>query len=212
MKKKNYDFSALKLITLDEKKVRGKLSFVRRIGNKWSKWWENFEEIFDGDSKEDFVRCTLCKGYEYKPGTNTNSIIRHKCRTNTTTNLRITPEIKSKLYMGSACFIAKDLRPYKAIECEGLLDLCTACIEFGKKYRNATRKDLESAMPSRNTVQSTVSKIAQSNRKKVKDMILKAIETGGIAATTDCWQQGRNQLRKFKGAQKLWGLAKKKQF
>lgn len=174
---------------LKDKNVRGKLKFVQRTGKSWSKWWTHFEEIFDGDIKEDFVRCTLCQGYEYKPGTNTNSIIRHKCQNDDCKNpLNIAPEMKLKLKMGAACFVAKDLRPYKAIECAGLLDLCTACMEFGQKYRKATRKDIEYAMPSRNTVKNTVSEIAKSNRNKIEILLKRAIETGGVAATTDCWQ------------------------
>lgn len=184
-------FFPLELHTLKEKKVEGKLTFVQKTGSAWSKWWNNFEEIFDGETKEEFVRCKSCQGYEYKPGSNTNSIIRHKCenlQSGRTKIIRIAPEMKEQLKMGSACFVAKDLRPYKAVECVGLLDLCNACMKFGQKYRNAKREDLEDAMPSRNTVRNTVSEIAQSNRNKIKPILREAIETGGIAATVDCWQ------------------------
>ncbi|XP_055307471.1 uncharacterized protein LOC129571680, partial [Sitodiplosis mosellana] len=177
-----------KLAILKEKKSQGKLNFSRKTGPSWSKWWGNFEEIFDGDSKEEFVRCKLCKGYEYKPGTNTNSIMRHKCHPSQRKPVHITTEMISKLKTASACFVSKDLRPFKAIECEGFLDICTACMHFGQKYKSATRRDLEDAMPSRNTVRNAVAEIAKSNRNKIKDVLWAAIETGGVAATTDCWQ------------------------
>lgn len=169
---------------------RGKLTFKQKTGGSWSKWWDNFEEIYDGDTKEKFVRCKSCLGYEYKPGTNTNSLIRHKCHTpfDKSKVINIAPDMKSKLKTASASFVAKDLRPYRAVECEGLLDLCTACMQFGQKYRSATRKDLLNALPSRNTVRNAVTDIAQSNRNKIKEIMRTALETGGVAATTDCWQ------------------------
>lgn len=87
--------------------------------------------------------------------------------------------------LGAAKFVSKDLRPYFSVGCTGLLDLCMACMQCGQLYRKATRHDLERAMPSRNTVRSAVHQIAKAQRKKISLLITKAIETSGVAATTD---------------------------
>lgn len=74
-----------------------------------------------------------------------------------------------------------------AIQGEGLLDLCYAVMKFGQKHRKATRKDLEEALPTRNTVKATTTSIASEKREAITKIIKKAIVAGGIAATTDTW-------------------------
>lgn len=70
----------------------------------------------------------------------------------------------------------------------GLLDLCIACMKFGQTHRKADRDTLMRAMPSRNTVKATVKDIARKHRQEIGILLKCAIETGGIAATTDTWQ------------------------
>lgn len=163
----------------------------KREQSCWSTVWSTFEEIREcGTENKDthFVRCTCCLGLVYKPTSNTNPLRRHKCPMNgITKEIKILHEDKLRLKLGAAKFVSKDLRPYYSVECTGLLDLCTACMEFGQSHRRATRNDLERAMPSRNTVKSAVQQIAKAQREKISLFIKKAIETGGVAATTDTW-------------------------
>lgn len=44
-------------------------------------------------------------------------------------------EEKEKLKMADASCVCKGYRPYQAIECEGMFDLCTAIMHFGQKIR-----------------------------------------------------------------------------
>lgn len=165
---------------------------MKRESKTWSAVWSNFMEIreqSDLHKQTNFVRCTNCFEVIYKPSSNTNKLLRHRCKNGvSSTRTVIKPEDKLRLKLGAANFVAKDLRPYFAVECTGLMDLCTSCMEFGQLYRKANRVDLEKAMPSRNTVKATVKYIAGKKREQAKELLKKAIETGGIAATTDTWK------------------------
>lgn len=116
---------------------------------------------------------------------------RHLCNAKLTeclsTKLVLAKVDREKLKMASVNFIVKDLRPYFAIQCEGLLDLCNACMEFGQKYRRASRDDLVQTLPTRNTVKDAVTREAGLVRKTIGDLLRRAIVSGGIAATTDTW-------------------------
>lgn len=94
---------------------------------------------------------------------------------------------KKKLKYAAASFVAKDLRPIWAPTCEGALDMCVASMQFGQTYPQASVNDFLNAMPCRNTVRSTVNEIAKNTREKISVLIRKAIETGGVSATTDTW-------------------------
>lgn len=178
------------MATIKMKISNGMMTVRKKETNAWSVAWATFEEIHNCENENQgvhFVRCTKCLELVYKPTSNTNPLLRHKCHAKKN-NCMITPKDKSILKLNAAQFIAKDIRPYFAVECEGLLDLCTACMEFGQSHRKATRFDLAQAMPSRNTVKAAVKEIAKNNRDKISKLIKCAIETGGVAATTDTWK------------------------
>lgn len=164
--------------------------------------WETFNEIFTADSLEavpNFYQCTNCETIVYNPniGGNTTRLIRHICyesKNGHDTNdhvgqerLMISAKDKEPLKSAAVKFIANDLRPYSAIEGEGLLDICVACMNFGQKFRKAGPADLKNALPSRNTVRAAVNERADEYREHVSKFLKKAIECGGIAATTDAW-------------------------
>lgn len=168
------------------------IMITKKRSNGWSQVWTTFEEIrsiSDKDKETFFVRCTLCAALIYKPNSNTNPLHRHKCGNGDSKKIsKVSITDKNLLKLAAAKFVSKDIRPYFAVECEGLIDLCTACMLFGQNNRNATRANLVTAMPSRNTVRATVKEIAQSNREKISEFIKCAIETGGISCTTDTWK------------------------
>lgn len=101
---------------------------------------------------------------------------------------------KERLKQAASKFVAKDLRPYSVIEGIGLLDLCYECFEFGKKYRRATQKDFMETMPSRNTVKAKITEMAGKTREHIGTLMKRAIETGGISATTDTWTDDYKKL------------------
>lgn len=83
--------------------------------------------------------------------------------------------------------IISSCRPYSAIDCAGLKDLCIACMTFGQNNKNAKPADLLQALPTRNTVKAAVHMIADENRKHISKLMKSAVLSGGLAATTDCW-------------------------
>lgn len=94
---------------------------------------------------------------------------------------------KADLRMAAAKFVAKDLRPCHAIECEGLQDLCYASMKFGQKFPKANFDDLKRALPCENTVMNAVREIASDSRKMIREILIKSKESGGFAVTTDTW-------------------------
>lgn len=162
---------------------------------KQSDVWTTFEEIFSTETKQPiahFFYCTTCTEIVENLSTdgNTNKLRRHVCNGN---DNRVMPAVliatidKEKLKMASANFVAQDLRPFYAIECKGLRDLCYTCMTIGQKYRSASREDFDKMMPSRNTVKSAIAIIADNKRSIVSQLLKRAMSAGGIAATTDTW-------------------------
>lgn len=176
------------------------MTHKKRETNVRSPVWNFFNEIFENENKiAQFVFCIKCKSVLFRPNNNTNIMLRHMqiCSTDAnnnnvlpkqpTTKSIVSQEDKERLKLAAAKFVIKDIRPYIAVQGNGLLDLCFACVEFGKKYRKATHEDLVTSMPSRNTVRNTVTEIAERSRKDISKLFKKAIATGGIGATTDTW-------------------------
>lgn len=119
---------------------------------------------------------------------NTNRLKRHSCDSKQTEDGMIVSSVdKNSLKSAAVNFIAKDLRPYSAVQDEGLRDLCIASMRFGQKNIRAQPKDLVKALPTRNTVKDAISSKANAIQKSISVILRKAINSGGIAATTDTW-------------------------
>lgn len=160
--------------------------------------WNKFHEIRTYGTNElvkYFFFCVKCERVVYNPSIdgNINYLRRHSCTSNNNTKTAKQPKLvipeseKEKLRFSGAKFVARDLRPYSAIEGAGLLDLCGACMEFGQRNRRATKEDLFSAMPSRTTVKNKIGEIAAESKNEISKMLQLALVEGGIGATTDCW-------------------------
>lgn len=140
--------------------------------------------------------------YNASNGGNTNRLLRHIClradsngsdASSSSNSLRrnkkiiIKREAKKQLTTASVQYVATDLHSYNSVEGEGFFQLCKACMQFGQSHRTATTEDLKQALPSRNTVKAEITDMAMDYKKRVSEFIEKAIESGGIAATTDTW-------------------------
>lgn len=161
-----------------------------------AKFWETIYDIFNVDTNTQvphLFQCILCKGliYNASKDCNTMPFNRHKCivagNANKAKRLLISQDEKLKLAVASALFVTKDFRPFYAVECDGLLNLCTAAMQFGQRYPKATVDDLKEAMPTRNTVASHVSQISSGVKRDIRKVMDAAKEQNGLAATTDCW-------------------------
>lgn len=145
-----------------------------------SEIWGQFHEIRvkETEQKIDFyffcIECDQIVLNVAKDG-NTNKFRRHICynkendslQNNTASkSLVIKQSDKDRFKEAAVNLVCKDLRPYSAIECEGLIDLCHASMIFGQQYPKAKKGDLIASLPTRNTVKSAVGKAAKLNKKK----------------------------------------------
>lgn len=169
-----------------------------------SKIWARFHEIREVATNkliENFYYCLKCEAVLFSSSSdgNTNAFHRHQCfdsdeemgatkkrKTNNENHILVKDDDKLALKIASAKFVAVDLRPYHAIDCQGLLDLCSAAMKFGQKYPSASETDLKRAMPTRNTVKATIGDIANSTRAKIADILEKA-KVYGFSVTADNW-------------------------
>lgn len=185
-----------RIASIKQKLQNGEMTLKKRVKNGWSPVWATFEEIFEKETKEThFVSCSLCKGIVNKPDSNTNTMRRHRCmKEKAKKKFNVLPEDRTGVKVAAAKYCIKDMRPAWSVELDGLLDLCTECMHFGQKYRKATREDLADTFPCRNTVTNTVDEIAGDNREQISALIKAAIESGGIAASVDGWQDDFRKL------------------
>lgn len=133
--------------------------------------WSGFHEICDKKSDEpfpDFFFCLRCEEVLHCPiiNGNINVLRRHSCtkdqekkKSNKKDKKKVNVSVaeKEELKQAAAKFICKDLRPYHAIDCPGLFDLCASVMKFGQKHTSANEDALKAALPTRNTVKSAIS-------------------------------------------------------
>lgn len=120
-------------------------SHKERVGKTRSKVWTQFHHIIDATSKaviNGFFLCINCLAIVYNSANDGNTMVflRHSCVVATKMNKTkplVSKKDKDNLNLAAAKFICKDLRPYLAIECEGLIDLCEAVMKFGQHYQKA---------------------------------------------------------------------------
>lgn len=135
---------------ISETLAHRKISSQRRSGV-----WVKFHEVYKVETNEPVPFHFICTNCEtlvisaYVDG-NTTVFNRHSCDTidhlkDNKSNIKdnsknnkskeFSVEEKNSLKMACADFVSKDLRPYLAVEGEGLLELCGACMEFGQRNR-----------------------------------------------------------------------------
>lgn len=104
------------------------------------------------------------------------------------------PDIKQNFKISAVNFVAKDLRPYSAIEGSVLRELCVASMKFGKIYKKATEADLRDVLPIRNTVRADMTKSAKQIKNDIRKTLAGALKIGGFAITSDCWTDNYKRL------------------
>lgn len=157
--------------------------------------------MYDGEKiVDDAFYCTACDTpiYNFYEKGNTSIFNRHICQkidvTNNKLKLIIRPEIKNDFKKAAAMFVAKDLRPYLAVEGEGLFELLVTAMKFGQQYKKATDDDLRNMLPSRNTVRSHLEQLACEIKIKIKTVMENAKLNGGLAVTSDTWTDKHRRL------------------
>lgn len=174
----------------------GHRSRFNGINNKLtSDVWKKFHVVYNTEEDceiDSLYFCTDCEHVIYNTSCdgNTNIFHRHRCTTSTgkeRSSILVSTQEKEKLKRGCASFVSLDLRPYHSVDCEGFFLLACAIMQFGQKYPKATEKDLQKALPCRNTVKSIVGDIASEVRKQIRDILQRGKDVNGFGVTTDCW-------------------------
>lgn len=188
--------------------IQSKIDNALKLGHKRPKSsvWESFGQLYDQTTNrmiDNYTICLKCKALTIASGSCTTVMLRHECQKEETMcvgiekylnlqtskkSTKFSSNEKSKIKMACVNFVAKDLRPFYAIEGDGLFDLLEQVMLISKSHPHMTRSDLEKLIPCANTVRSDVVKIGGQRMKDIETMIHKAIEfAGGICITTDMW-------------------------
>lgn len=202
---------------MNEKKTKGQLSYKYRkpqiVDQQTSNMidsirlksnvWGLFKLIVDESTEEkkvisNFVICSSCMKFFAYNGETTSTLLRHSaCGKGQPSMNKFVVKKKATEFKemdiknvreAAMKFVVKDYRPFYAIECEGLKDLCYAMVLFGQKYSNMSKDDFEKILPSRQTVGRDVSarslELINVMSKEMRHCLNFA---GGFAATTDLW-------------------------
>lgn len=167
--------------------------------------WTKFHQIFDetnGSSVlvKNWVKCIKCESFVKYNGETTSKLLAHICsdQRNQITNFIHSNEPKDIAFSAddiksirdaSSKFIVKDVRPYYAIEGEGLICLLMAVLALAKKYPRLDEKNLIRILPSRNTLKDHINAQSETMRGKMKAIFAQALEFPSfLAATADLWK------------------------
>lgn len=160
--------------------------------------WDTFNLIFNdsGEKKLGFYYCTTCSDIIYSSHAvlgSTAQLLRHGCVAKEVSSMAINQNEFERLKCAAAKMVCLDLRPLRAVECPGLLDLVMAGVNLGKRYPNMTIDDLKQILPTRNTVKTTITSEAQIAKESIKILFQKAIANGGLGCTLDLWTDSYKQ-------------------
>lgn len=157
-----------------------------------------------------FFCCNLCLEVvknDSKSGT-TTPFTRHECKKGknqlsitdfTTTSVQqnkinVSQQHHEKLREGAVQFICADLRPFRAVECQGLLALVQSAVSLGQAYPKLGEEQVRQILPSRNTVQRDVESKVVTAKQMLKDKLHETFKTfGGFACTSDLWTDSFRQ-------------------
>lgn len=171
--------------------------------------WGKFRIIkCDNIKIPNFVYCSTCGSFCAYNGNTTSRLISHKCSVNTDVNQNtieqlsgfdVVPMKKPKINFSSddlrivrdasSKFIVNDLRPFYAIEGNGLISLAQSILHISKKYPNIGPADIEAILPSRNTLRTHLTNSVQAVREKITFELKKSLQyPGEFAISVDLWK------------------------
>lgn len=166
---------------------------------KSSSAWDSFHLIYDISNENsmviDFVMCIKCKEFVPYRGPTTTQLLRHKCSPNhrsigsfLTKKLKFSESDINNVRDAAMQFIVKDIRPFYALEGDGLRELCKALIIVGQKYTRMSDADIENLIPHRKVIKKRVDEKAIYVQKTIMEDFRRALEfPGSFSCTTDLW-------------------------
>lgn len=198
-------------LQLMELNTNGSLAFKPRSevhgGRCSSKVWDRFHIIFNTIVNEvinNFVKCTHCGDFVEYNGNTTSNLLNHKCRNMNKKSIfeeqaKVQRQFDRKdidaIRNATVKFVSFDIRPFFAIEGEGLLDLLMTMAEVGSRYQNISREDIRQLIPSRRTVK----RHTEIKGDEMKDLIKKHFREaltcpGGFSCTIDIWTEKHSHI------------------
>lgn len=167
-----------------------------------SKVWQSFFLIIDKTSDKlikNYVRCQKCSKFCAYNGETTSKLLKHKCRNLAQPTIQsfLSPPLKSAQFSKSeidtirdaaAEFVVKDIRPFYAVEGQGLRNLIKSINNVSRKHQNLSDADIEYLIPSRKVVRNHVDDKAIKAQEIIKKDLARAIDTtGGFCCMIDLY-------------------------
>lgn len=178
--------------------------YERKSVNKIkSKVWQSFSLVFDKRTDKlikNYVRCHKCSNFCAYNGETTSKLLKHKCKDHgqPTINDFISNSSKISAHFSkneitairdaAVEFIVKDIRPFYAVEGDGLQSLIKTIAKISRNHPNLSDTDIERLIPSRKVVRSRVDDKGIEAHEMIKTDLARAIETtGGFCCMIDLY-------------------------
>lgn len=174
--------------------------------------WKHFSRIrcaADNKNVDGFIVCNQCKKvFKYTSTGGTTNILSHiekHQQPNQTNqidqffapvkNFQLSIADKEVLVDASVNFVCKDLRPYLALEGEGMLDFAQCIWNMGAKLGMKSRDEIRSALPSAVTVSRNVKKNAEKKKNEMRTILSKMITCClFMGVTCDIWMDDYRRI------------------
>lgn len=180
------------LFTLEKHQI------ARHSGKVTSKVWNSFKVVgilTNGvNNITNFAQCKNCMKFVQYNRSSTTQLSRHKCdgwpqfTIEQCLRPRVTKEDITAIRDAAAKFIALDIRPFYALEGDGLKDLLLTFAKITRKYGNLNKLEINRLLPRRLTISRYIhDKFLQSKAMMIDDF-QRALEfPGGFSCTTDIY-------------------------
>lgn len=179
--------------------------------NFFTELWKSFDLIFCANTNNKipgFFVCKKCKKvFRYNTKNGTSNPLQHfKQRHDSSQenldnfvekkrSFSMTSSERDRLIRASVQYVTKDIRPYKAIEGEGMIDLLHTIWNLGEKYGSVARNELTEILPCATTVSRQVRKLAKEKKedltRRLSSIFSKSLFIG---ITCDIWQDDYKHL------------------
>lgn len=181
------------ILSLKQEIDCGNYSHRSKVNMRTSPVWAAFDEIIDdgGALIPNFVLCKHCDTIKYiKSAATTTQLLRHSCVKDGMLSAECTKIDKTdadNLKKAMAKFVSLDLRPINSVECPGFQELFVECVKLGQKYPAMTKNDVIENIPGRKAVKNMITTDALDSKERIKCLLRKAIDQGGLGCTLDLW-------------------------
>lgn len=155
--------------------------------------WTVCHEIYDelGEKVQNVVYCTKCeKVFKYSRTHGTTTILNHGCLSVpndqtkidafATTTKPIAASDKFKVKESAMSFVAKDIRPFEALNGNGFFQIIKMFVYIGAKYGMLADQEIRALIPSPNTISRAVSQFGHILKMGLYEKIVNIVKKTGI--------------------------------